>query len=50
MFFESHFTELKYGVGPNGGNLVWMIGGQEKWSTPFTADTWFNFAYDINVR
>jgi len=26
-----------------------MIGGQEKWSTPFTADTWFNFAYDINV-
>ncbi|KAF6757411.1 hypothetical protein DFP72DRAFT_845840 [Ephemerocybe angulata] len=26
MFFESHFTELKYGVGPNGGNLVWMIG------------------------
>ncbi|KAF5338899.1 hypothetical protein D9611_008814 [Ephemerocybe angulata] len=48
MFFESHFTELKYGVGPNGGNLVWMIGGQEKWSTAFTADTWFNFAYDIN--
>jgi len=27
-----------------------MIGGREKWSTPFTADTWFNFAYDINVR
>ena len=26
-----------------------MIGGQEKWSTPFSADTWFNFAYDINV-
>lgn len=26
-----------------------MVTGQEKWSTPFTADTWFNFAYDINV-
>ncbi|KAJ2930896.1 hypothetical protein H1R20_g6194, partial [Candolleomyces eurysporus] len=48
MFFESHFTELKYGVGSNPGNLVWMIGGQEKWGTPFTADTWFNFAYDID--
>ncbi|TEB39880.1 hypothetical protein FA13DRAFT_1655421 [Coprinellus micaceus] len=48
MFFESHFTELKYGVGNNGGNLVWMIGGQEKWSTTFSPDTWYNFAYDIN--
>ncbi|TFK40831.1 hypothetical protein BDQ12DRAFT_770919 [Crucibulum laeve] len=48
MFFESHFTELKYGVGSNPTNLVWMISGQEKWSTPFTADTWFNFAYDID--
>ncbi|KAF9533167.1 hypothetical protein CPB83DRAFT_867135 [Crepidotus variabilis] len=47
-FFESHFTELKYGVGSKPTNLVWMIGGVEKWSTPFTADTWFNFAYDIN--
>ncbi|KAF5360863.1 hypothetical protein D9756_004690 [Leucocoprinus leucothites] len=47
-FFESHFTELKYGVGSNPKNLVWMVGGVEKWSTSFTADTWFNFAYDIN--
>ncbi|KAF9468510.1 hypothetical protein BDZ94DRAFT_1304297 [Collybia nuda] len=47
-FFESHFTELKYGVGSKPTNLVWMVSGQEKWSTPFTADTWFNFAYDIN--
>jgi hypothetical protein len=47
-FFESHFTELKYGVGANPNNLVWMVSGVEKWSTPFTADTWFNFAYDIN--
>ncbi|KAH6911420.1 hypothetical protein BKA70DRAFT_1370619 [Coprinopsis sp. MPI-PUGE-AT-0042] len=48
MFFESHFTELKYGLGSNPSNLGWYVGGVEKWSTPFTADTWFNFAYDIN--
>ncbi|TFK70926.1 carbohydrate-binding module family 1 protein [Pluteus cervinus] len=48
VFFESHFTEFKYGVGPRPTNLVWMVMGQEKWSTPFTADTWFNFAYEIN--
>ncbi|EAU86087.1 hypothetical protein CC1G_07166 [Coprinopsis cinerea okayama7 len=48
MFFESHFTELKYGVGSNPSNLGWYAGGTERWSTPFTADTWFNFAYDID--
>ncbi|KAH0586244.1 hypothetical protein H2248_007496 [Termitomyces sp. 'cryptogamus'] len=47
-FFESHFTELKYGVGSNPTDLVWMVTGVEKWSTPFTVDTWFNFAYDID--
>lgn len=47
-FFESHFTELKYGVGATPDNLVWMVGGVEKWDTLFTADTWFNFAYDID--
>ncbi|KAJ6537476.1 hypothetical protein B0H10DRAFT_1898343, partial [Mycena sp. CBHHK59/15] len=46
-FFESHFTELKYGV--NGTNLVWMVTGVTKWSMPFTPGTWFNFAYDIDV-
>ncbi|KAJ8080507.1 hypothetical protein PM082_017340 [Marasmius tenuissimus] len=45
-FFESHFTELKYGL--SGNNLQWMVGGVAKWSTDFTANTWFNFAYDIN--
>jgi len=35
-------------VGSNPSNLVWMVQGVEKWGTPFTADTWFNFAYDIN--
>ncbi|KAB5588559.1 hypothetical protein CTheo_8001 [Ceratobasidium theobromae] len=48
MFFESHFTELKYGVGSNPTDLQWFVSGTSKWSTPFTADTWFNFAYEIN--
>jgi len=47
-FFENHFTELKYGVGSTPTDLVWMVTGVEKWGTPFTADTWFNFAYDID--
>jgi hypothetical protein len=25
-----------------------MLGGVTKWSTTFAADTWYNFAYDIN--
>ncbi|KAH7928411.1 carbohydrate-binding module family 1 protein [Leucogyrophana mollusca] len=48
VFFESHFTELKYGVAPNATNLEWMIQGQPQWGTPFTPGTWYNFAYDIN--
>lgn len=47
-FFESHFTELKYGVAPNATNLQWMVTGVAQWGMPFTAGTWFNFAYDIN--
>ncbi|KAJ7134688.1 hypothetical protein C8R44DRAFT_610230 [Mycena epipterygia] len=46
-FFESHFTELKYGVSPNGTHLTWM-GQVDHWDTPFTPGTWFNFAYDID--
>ncbi|KAF8918992.1 hypothetical protein CPB85DRAFT_1430143 [Mucidula mucida] len=48
LFFESHFTELKYGVGPTPTDLQWMVTGARQWGTPFTADTWFNFAYEIN--
>ncbi|KAJ7863035.1 carbohydrate-binding module family 1 protein, partial [Mycena olivaceomarginata] len=47
-FFESHFTELKYGVAPNPTHLTWMIQGVGHWDIPFDANTWFNFAYDIN--
>ncbi|KAK7021802.1 hypothetical protein VNI00_017246 [Paramarasmius palmivorus] len=48
VFFESHFTELKYGVGANPTDLQWHVGGTQQWATPFTADEWFNFAYDID--
>jgi len=49
FFFESHFAQLKYGVSPNPTNLQFMVGSNAvPWSTPFTADTWFNFAYDID--
>ncbi|KAG6814235.1 hypothetical protein H0H92_015350 [Tricholoma furcatifolium] len=47
-FFESHFTELKYGVGSTTTDLVWMVTEVIQWSSPFTPGTWFNFAYDIN--
>ncbi|RHZ63769.1 glycoside hydrolase family 131 protein [Aspergillus thermomutatus] len=51
-FFESHFTELKYGrlSGATGDDntLRWMVSGQTKWSTPLVAGTWYNFAYDID--
>ncbi|KAL1722795.1 hypothetical protein EV715DRAFT_246786 [Schizophyllum commune] len=47
VFFESHFTELKYGV--NGDDdLHWFVGGTSQWSTAFDPDTWYNFAYDID--
>ncbi|KAL1744415.1 hypothetical protein HDZ31DRAFT_38633 [Schizophyllum fasciatum] len=45
-FFESHFTELKYGVGDD--DLHWFVGGSSQWSTAFDAGTWYNFAYDID--
>jgi hypothetical protein len=48
LFFESHFTEFKYGIAPDVTQLQWCVGGVPKWSTAFTADTWYNFAYDIN--
>ncbi|RPD54645.1 hypothetical protein L226DRAFT_487992 [Lentinus tigrinus ALCF2SS1-7] len=48
FFFESHFTELKYGVAPNPTDLEWHVGGQPQWSTPFVAGQWYNFAYDID--
>ncbi|KAK0201914.1 hypothetical protein DFS33DRAFT_1031179 [Desarmillaria ectypa] len=48
LFFESHFTELKYGVSPTPTDLQWMVSSQRQWGTNFEAGVWFNFAYDID--
>jgi len=48
LFFESHFTELKYGVGPNATNLEWHVASQPQWGVPWEAGVWHNFAYDID--
>ncbi|EUC51230.1 glycoside hydrolase family 131 protein [Bipolaris oryzae ATCC 44560] len=52
-FFESHFTELKYGwisgeSGTSNTNLQWMVSGQSKWKTELKPDEWHNVAYEIN--
>ncbi|KAH6643635.1 hypothetical protein C7974DRAFT_1907 [Boeremia exigua] len=52
-FFESHFTELKYGwisgeQGVSNTNLQWMVGGQSKWKVDLKADEWHNVVYEIN--
>ena len=49
LFFESHFTELKIGVAPNNTDLSWCVSGTPQWSTSWDANTWYNFAYDIDV-
>jgi hypothetical protein len=45
-FFESHFTELKYGGSSK--NLAWNVNGVSKWDTPLVADEWHNVAYEID--
>ncbi|KUM57247.1 hypothetical protein ACN42_g9941 [Penicillium freii] len=51
-FFESHFTELKYGTasGASGkdNTLRWCVGGDSHWETQLKAGNWYNFAYDID--
>ncbi|KAF8173685.1 hypothetical protein BJ912DRAFT_70457 [Pholiota molesta] len=52
-FFESHFTEIKFGLisgeaGTTDPLLRWDIGGVSQWTTTLTANTWYNFAYDID--
>jgi len=52
-FFESHFTEMKYGLisgasGTSDSNLRWFVGGQSKWNVVFDADVWHNVAYEID--
>jgi hypothetical protein len=45
-FFESHFTELKYGGSSK--SLSWCVNGVSKWDTPLVADEWHNVAYEID--
>ncbi|TDL22203.1 hypothetical protein BD410DRAFT_821374 [Rickenella mellea] len=52
-FFESHFTEIKYGLisgeaGTTDNLLRWDVGGVTQWSTQLKAGNWYNFAYDID--
>ncbi|CBX90954.1 hypothetical protein LEMA_P059880.1 [Plenodomus lingam JN3] len=48
-FFESHFTELKYGAsGSSNTKLQWHVGGVSKWDVELVADEWHNVAYEID--
>ncbi|KAJ5762685.1 hypothetical protein N7533_001366 [Penicillium manginii] len=52
-FFESHFTELKYGLlsgdsATKDNTLRWCVSSETHWSTELQADHWYNFAYDID--
>lgn len=51
-FFESHFTEMKYGwisgeQGESNVNLQWMTNQQSHWKTEWKPDVWHNIAYEI---
>jgi len=47
VFFESHFCEVKYG-GSGGDALQFFANGNKVWDTPFTKETWFNFAMEVD--
>ncbi|KAH7351028.1 hypothetical protein BKA65DRAFT_583206 [Rhexocercosporidium sp. MPI-PUGE-AT-0058] len=53
-FFESHFTELKFGwINGQATNtpdpmLRWYAGSQSRWNTNFTANVWHNVAFGID--
>ncbi|KAI4733941.1 hypothetical protein E4T50_15511 [Aureobasidium sp. EXF-12298] len=47
-FFESHFTELKYGVDGSNGKLQWMTDGKSAFDMDFSANEWHNVAYGID--
>ena len=57
-FFESHFTEMKYGLlssetgsgQTSDRNLRWMVNSQSQWSTSFDPGVWHNIAYEIVSR
>ena len=52
-FFESHFTEMKYGLisgeqATKDTHLQWMVNGQSHWSVVFRPGVWHNIAYAID--
>ncbi|KAG8163340.1 hypothetical protein KVR01_006637 [Diaporthe batatas] len=52
-FFESHFTELKYGwisgaAGESDDQLRWYANSQSQWNTTLEAGVWHNFAYEVD--
>ncbi|OIW33531.1 hypothetical protein CONLIGDRAFT_666814 [Coniochaeta ligniaria NRRL 30616] len=52
-FFESHFTELKYGwisgeSGTSDPYLQWMTSQNSHWKTEWKAGVWHNVAYEID--
>ncbi|KAJ9152173.1 Carbohydrate-binding module family 1 protein [Coniochaeta hoffmannii] len=52
-FFESHFTELKYGwisgeSGTSNPYLQWMTSQKSQWKTEWKAGVWHNVAYEID--
>lgn len=52
-FFESHFTELKYGwisgaAGESDDQLRWYANSQSQWNTTLEAGVWHNFVYEID--
>lgn len=52
-FFESHFTELKYGLasgasGTGDDTLRWMANSEEQWNVTMEAGVWHNCVYEID--
>lgn len=52
-FFESHFTELQYGLssgasGDGDTTLRWMANSAEQWNVTMEAGVWHNCVYEID--
>lgn len=52
-FFESHFTEMQYGLSSGGSGdgddtLRWMANSEEQWNVTMEAGVWHNCAYEID--
>lgn len=48
-FFESHFTEMKYGQeGGSDNHLHWYVDGKSQWDAELVAGDWHNVAYGID--